>query len=99
MFGWFKTKAAHEFGQNLAAFFFMRFPPDKLPLETKKLNEKFLACLKNMSTQVQNFTKTERLNIFQKAKMANAFKWALLDKGYDKSFVDDLTQELIKFTW
>lgn len=36
-----------------------------------------------------------RLNFFKRAKLANSFKWKLLQKGVDKQVADELTQTLV----
>jgi len=36
-----------------------------------------------------------RLNVFKRAKLANSFKWRLLEKGVDKDLVEELTQALV----
>jgi tetratricopeptide (TPR) repeat protein len=37
-----------------------------------------------------------RLNVFQRAKLANTFKWRLLEKGLAQDLVDELTQALVQ---
>jgi Flp pilus assembly protein TadD len=36
-----------------------------------------------------------QLNIFKRAKLANSFKWRLLEKGVEQELVDELTQALV----
>src|SRR5579872_2695078 len=36
-----------------------------------------------------------RLNFLKRAKLANSFKWRLLEKGVEKPLADDLTQTLL----
>lgn len=36
-----------------------------------------------------------KLNVFKRAKLANSFKWRLLEKGVDREIVDELTQALV----
>ena len=36
-----------------------------------------------------------KLNVFKRAKLANAFKWRLLEKGVEQELVDELTQALV----
>ena len=35
-----------------------------------------------------------KLNVYTKARLANQFKWALIEAGYPKDFVDRMTFEL-----
>jgi tetratricopeptide (TPR) repeat protein len=37
-----------------------------------------------------------RLNVFQRAKLANTFKWRLLEKGVAQGLVDELTRVLVQ---
>jgi hypothetical protein len=48
-----------------------------------------------MVLDAKQFGQTHKLNIYKKAKLGNAFKWILLEKGYDAQFVDELTKEVI----
>jgi tetratricopeptide (TPR) repeat protein len=36
------------------------------------------------------------LNVFKKAKLANSFKWRLLEKGVEREVVDELTEALVR---
>jgi tetratricopeptide (TPR) repeat protein len=36
-----------------------------------------------------------RLNVFKRAKLANSFKWRLLEKGIEKDVADEVTQALV----
>jgi tetratricopeptide (TPR) repeat protein len=36
-----------------------------------------------------------KLNVFKRAKLANSFKWRLLEKGVEQELVDELTQALV----
>src|ERR1700733_14316142 len=36
-----------------------------------------------------------QLNLYKRAKLANTFKWRLLDKGIERPIVDELTQALV----
>jgi tetratricopeptide (TPR) repeat protein len=36
-----------------------------------------------------------KLNVFKRAKLANSFKWRLLEKGVEHELVDELTQALV----
>lgn len=45
--------------------------------------------------QVDRETAPLKLNIFNRAALANSFKWRLLEKGVERSLVDELTQSLV----
>ena len=65
------------------------------PLGTKKFAAKTQETLKKIDLQVQQFKAGRALNVYKKAKLGNAFKWVLRDKGYDTQYVDDLTEWLM----
>jgi tetratricopeptide (TPR) repeat protein len=39
--------------------------------------------------------RTLRLNVYKRAKLANSFKWRLLEKGIEKDVADEVTQALV----
>ena len=36
-----------------------------------------------------------RLNFYQRAKLANAFKWRLIENGVERKVADEVTQSLV----
>jgi len=44
--------------------------------------------------QAHDFARRNKLNLYTKARLANRFKWELLEAGYPKEFVDTMTYEL-----
>jgi len=44
---------------------------------------------------VDQATRPLKLNFFKRAKLANSFKWRLLEKGVEREVVDELTQALV----
>lgn len=94
MFKWLDAKQAQSFGAELAQFYMARVPFES-PFSEKKFATKTQDTLKKMQLQVQTFRQSNSLNFYQKAKLGNAFKWALLDGGYDKQYVDEITEWLI----
>ena len=94
MFKWLDASAAQAFGTELATFYMQRVPFDP-PFSQKKFAQKVQDVLRKMELQIQQFRATNRLNFYQKAKLGNAFKWALRDGGYDTKYVDEITEWLI----
>jgi hypothetical protein len=89
---WFDAGEAQEFGKNLAETFSQK----NSTLEKKKANlDKRAKLLGKLTTEVSKFGQTHRLNFYKKAKLGNAFKWTLLEKGFDAGYVDLLTKEVI----
>jgi hypothetical protein len=97
---WLDTRKASEVGQALAEDFMLRGEPAKVKkrhqregvdaqgAELQRFLQKFLQ-------RVDLEARPLRLNILQRAKLANAFKWKLLDKGVDKGLVEELTRALL----
>ncbi|MEO8153080.1 MAG: hypothetical protein ABI605_08430 [Rhizobacter sp.] len=94
MLTWFDAKEAQTFGKALAQFYVERVPFES-PFSTKKFATKTQEVLKKLDLQVQQFKSNHSLNIYKKAKLGNAFKWALRDAGYDTEYVDGLTEWLM----
>jgi tetratricopeptide (TPR) repeat protein len=56
--------------------------------EPQRFLQKFLQ-------QVDREARSLKLGIFSRARLANAFKWRLLEKGIEPQLVDELTQALV----
>ncbi len=101
---WFDAKEAQEFGKNLAVKFSATYPMldrqkesvsgNKVALRAK-VQDKQQKVLGRLTSDVRQFGKTHSLNLYKKAKLGNAFKWGLLELGYDAEFVDQLAKEVI----
>lgn len=87
VFGWFNTREVTEFGESLAGFVAERIP-NKSP---KKAPE----ALSKLFAQVARFKESHKLNMYKKAKLANAFRWKLIDHGYTEEFAEEMAKELL----
>jgi hypothetical protein len=94
MLDWFNARDAHQFGIDLAKFFMERIPLEEPHKKIKSLARK-QEVLDKIFLQIQVFKIEHKLNIYKKAKLGNAFKWELLDAGYDSVLVDELTKLLM----
>lgn len=94
MFGWLDARQATEFGTSLAEYFMERMPLG-FDLKEKKFAAKAQQTLVQMTRKAEEFRRGHKLNMFQKAKLGNAFKWKLKDAGYDAIYVDELTEWLM----
>lgn len=88
MLSWFDARDAQQFGTTLAEFMIARSPLDATEKKRQEVIDK-------MVLQIDVYKIDHRLNLFKKAKFANAFKWKLLDSRYDPEFVDTLTKKLL----
>lgn len=94
---WFDVKEAGQFGLDMAEFFAQRLSPESIPASDKKSIKKATNVLSKVYGQTQRFGKDNKLNMFKKAKLANAFQWKLFDLGYDKKIVEELTKQLLRY--
>lgn len=94
MLKWLDAKEEQAFGTELAKFYIERVPFES-PFSTKQFAAKTQEVLKKVDLKVHNFKTGRSMNVYKKAKLGNAFKWALRDAGYDTEYVDGLTEWLM----
>lgn len=97
MLNWFSAREATEVGTALADDFVLqsasgptisRKSGDAGPRDLQRFMQKFLQ-------RVDRDARPLKLNLFKRAKLANSFKWRLLEKGVEKAVVEELTQALV----
>jgi hypothetical protein len=91
---WFSSRNASNVGNSLADHFIAaatettkkrRGPPSS---QQDQAIQSFLA-------RIDSEARPLRLGMFRRAKLANSFKWRLLDGGFDPKLVDELTRMLL----
>ena len=92
---WFDANEAKEFGASLAHFYIERIPLGDSGGKYKSITKKQQEVVNKMFQQLARFKTDHKLNIYKKAQMGNAFKWALKDAGYAPVLVDQFTKELM----
>ncbi len=92
--GWFNADEAKKFGASLAQFYIDRIPADESGGKGKSVARK-QEVINKMFDQLARFRLEHKLNIYKKAQLGNAFKWALKEAGYHPDFVDKFTKELL----
>lgn len=97
IFNWFDAREASKFGTEMAEYFAQRIPPESIPANDKKPLRRAAEVISKLHAQAERFRMEHKLNIFKKAKLANAFQWKLFDLGYDKKIVEELTKELLRY--
>ncbi|KFN43365.1 hypothetical protein [Arenimonas oryziterrae] len=90
---WFDAREAEAFGVTLAKFFSDRVPPDATD-DSKKSSARHQQAVQGMLQLRDHFKTHHKLNIYKKAKLANAFKWTLREAGYDDALIDRLTMDV-----
>src|ERR1700728_1956796 len=99
MLKWFSAREATEAGTALADDFVLQSASGSASRQQgggagapgrdlQKFMQKFLL-------RVDRDARPLQLNLFKRAKLANSFKWRLLEKGVDKDLVEELTQALV----
>lgn len=93
-----RSAKASAFAQSLADDIAKRYPPELDRNPTKHLSANRLTrILEDTCEKAADYQRDNRLGVFGKAKLGNAFKWALTDLGYRKEFVDIATEALIVY--
>jgi hypothetical protein len=91
---WLDASPSIKFGESLAHFFVENVPHDP-NISEKRFAIKTSAVLEKMDRKINAFKTEHRLNVYKKAKLGNAFKWALKDSGHDQEYIDKLTDWLV----
>jgi hypothetical protein len=94
LFKWFATAEVNALATSMANDLVKRVPPASLDARGKKAEAKQAKAHDLVLRQAHDFARRNKLNIYTKARLANGFKWALLEAGYPKAFVDKMTYEL-----
>jgi DNA-directed RNA polymerase specialized sigma subunit len=96
LFDWFDGRKADQFGLEMAEYFAKRIPASSIPASETKPLRRAGEVISSLHQQLQRFRAENKLNIYTKAKLANAFQWKLFDLGYNKMIVEELTKELLR---
>jgi hypothetical protein len=91
---WFDAASAVDFGKHMANEVARIVPLDASRAAGKKASkqmDKFRRAILHAS----DLRKKESLNVYKKARCANALRWELIDKGYPKPFVEEVVRLVI----
>ena len=94
IFKWFDTKDVDALSSRIVRDMIDRVPPAAFEGGGRKAEAKKDRTHDLVLRQAHDYARDHRLNVFTKARLANNFKWALLEAGYPKDFVDRMTIEL-----
>jgi enoyl-CoA hydratase/carnithine racemase len=91
-------KDLNAFAKQLAEAIAKRYPPalDQSPQRRVSPN-RVTRVLEDALEQAIEFTKGQRLGVFRKARLANAFKWELKELGYSDKFIEIATEGLVVY--
>lgn len=95
MFGWFSSKEVVQFGKMMAVEFSDKFPPEMESAAGEKPLKQYRMALNGIKTKVSTFNKEKNLGLYKKAKLGNALKWELKERGFSDELADKVTHSVI----
>lgn len=92
---WFETKEVDAFADSIVAELRERYPPSGVELPATKAIERLRKSFGRMFARIDDFARSNPLNLYKKARLGNRVKWALRDAGYQEEFIEVFTRELV----
>jgi len=89
---WFSGREAAEIGVALADQF---APKPNSAVPQGSLQSAVSGSMEQLLRRADNDVRPLRLNFYKKAKLANSFKWRLIENGVARATADEVTQSLI----
>ena len=86
MLQWFNARTTVDLGNALA---------DKFAAQISENSTEHAQTLLEVLHHTDGDHRGSRLNRFKRAKLANTFRWRLLEKGIDKQLADKITEQLL----
>jgi hypothetical protein len=93
--GWFDTREVDMFGKAIADDLTGRIPPPDADARKKITPDRLRNAHDAIIARAGAFARTHKLNWYTKAHLGNTFRWAMLERGYDKAFVETWTHNLL----
>jgi hypothetical protein len=91
---WFSSRNASNVGNSLADHFIAVATATTHKRRTPPVSQQDQA-IQSFLARIDSEARPLRLGMFRRAKLANSFKWRLLDRGLDPKLVDELTRMLL----
>lgn len=94
IFAWFNAGEAEQSAQMLAE----TYARSSHAAESKNARKKARSddkAMQNLIAGVQLVGRSQKLNIYKKARFGQAFQRTLSEHGFDEAFVRDLTQTIL----
>jgi len=96
---WFDATEAKKFGTEMALLISQRAsneaPSGGQVKLSRKQEKRHDAAFNLVEKKLAEFKKSHPLNIYTKAQLGSAFKFTLLDKGFDQEFSEKTTTWLL----
>lgn len=91
------SKRPVEFAEAMVEKIAKQFPPTSEPQLAKKGAQRRLeGIVEHIMTDIEVFQKEMRLGWIGKARLGNAFRWKLTDRGYSAHFAEALTEGIVR---
>lgn len=91
------SSQASDFADMLVNKIARQFPPTSEPQLAKKGAQRRLEdILQHVMNDLDAYNADKHPGWVGKARLGNAFRWKLIDRGYSKLFVEALTEGLIR---
>lgn len=97
VFSWFNTQKVDAFIDAEVADLVKRAPSAKLEgggASAEKAADQLVKSHDLLLRHARDFVQREKPNLYQKARIANRMKWALLEAKYPKKYVDEFAYAL-----
>jgi tetratricopeptide (TPR) repeat protein len=91
---WLDASKAVETGIALADQLAPRAVPDSLKHGAMK-PQALVEALQEILARTDHWVRTANLNFYKRAKLANSFKWRLIENGVARATADEITQTLV----
>ena len=95
LFGWFDTREADMFAKAIVDDLMGRIPVSSDDGGKIITPERVHNAHQAIIARASAFARSHKLNWYKKAQLGNTFRWTLLERGYDKEFVDTWTHNLL----
>jgi len=95
LFKWLDAAEATQAGTALADDFYLQSASGRTQSGARPQGQELQKFLQKFLQRVDQAARPLKLNVFKRAKLANSFKWRLLEKGVQQDLVDELTQALV----
>lgn len=92
---WFDTSGADAFAKAIADDLMGRIPVRDIGGQKKMTPDRLRNAHTALIDRARAFARTHNLNWYKKAHLGNTFRWAMLERGYEKEFVDTWTRNLL----
>ncbi len=95
LLNWLNAREAVGIGSALADQFVPRTAPDRAKRRKKARFAQPDEEMRKFVLRIDSDVRPLRLNFYKRAKLANSFKWKLLQNGVEPGFVNELTRMLL----